>query len=117
MEPAGKTLRHLLCAIGCILIGGAFTLPAERTVEYADPSGETWREEGKLRVSVAAAREMWELALRREGWRCERVIPLETVSARHLEVWRKGEDTLLLGLWSVAPGVSGYQWGIMKREP
>ena len=117
MTGIAKILFRILPAVGCLLIGSAFTMPTERTVEYADPSGETWREEGKMRVSVVAARQMWELALRREGWRCERVIPLETVSARHLEVWRKGEETLLLGLWSVAPGVSGYQWGIMKPEP
>ncbi len=111
-----KTASRLTFAAMCLCFGGAFTLPAERTVVYTDTSGKSWREGGELRVSVVAARQMWELALRREGWRFVRAIPLDPVAHRQLEVWARGGTTLMLCLWSIAPGVSGYMWGTMEKE-
>ena len=115
MMDAAKRRMLLLCA-AFPLLGGAFTLPVERIVGYTDTSGKSWREEGELRVSVVAARQMWELALRREGWRFVRTIPLDPVAHRHLEVWERGGTTLMLCLWSIAPGASGYMWGTMEKE-
>lgn len=116
MSRAMKTAARLMFAALWLLGCGAFTLPVERKVGYTDTSGKSWREEGELRVSVVAARQMWELALRREGWRFVRTIPLDSVSHRHLEVWERGGTTLMLCLWSIAPGVSGYMWGTMEKE-
>lgn len=116
MSRAMKTAARLTFAALWFLFGGAFTLPIERRIGYTDTSGRSWREEGELRVSVVAARQMWELALRREGWRFVRTIPLDSVSHRHLEVWERGGTKLMLCLWSIAPGVSGYMWGTMEKE-
>lgn len=116
MSRAMKSAVRLMFAATWLFFCGAFTLPAERTVGYTDTSGKSWREEGELRVSVVAARQMWELALRREGWRFVRMIPLDSASHRHLEVWERGDVTLMLCLWSVAPGVSGYMWGTTEKE-
>lgn len=105
-----------LLGTACLLFGGAFTLPAERTVGSTDTTGESWRETGVIRASVIAARQMWEVALRREGWRFVRTIGLDAMTGRVLEVWEKGGTTLMLCLWSIAPGTSGYMWGTMKKD-
>ena len=105
----------LLVAATGLRLSGAFTLPVERTVAFTDNSGESWREEGTLRVSAVAARQMWEVALRRDGWRFVRTIALDESSGRVLDVWEKHRATLLLCVWSIAPGVSGYMWGTMEK--
>ena len=109
----------LIAGAACLLLAAGFTLPVERTVGYTDTTGESWREEGVIRASVVAARQMWEVALRSEGWRPVRTIPLDETTHKHMEVWSKGGTTLLLCLWSIAPGTSGYMWGTMekKRQP
>lgn len=106
----------LLCA-GCAgVCEAAFLLPVAREVTYSDASGKSWREEGRLHVSVTAAQQMWELALRRDGWRFVRGAALDAADFRHLELWEKGEENLLLCLWSAGPGKSGYMWGTTKPK-
>jgi len=100
----------------CLVCGGGFMLPAERTVGYTDASGRSWREKGVIRASLVATRQMWEVALRRDGWRFVRSIPLEPTTGRALEVWEKGGTALMLCLWSIAPGASGYMWGTSEKE-
>lgn len=110
-----RGMRMIICA-ACLLLATGFTLPAERTVGYTDTTGESWREEGVIRASVVAARQMWEVALRREGWRPVHTIPLDGTAHKHMEVWSKGGTTLLLCLWSITPGTSGYMWGTMEKN-
>lgn len=107
-------LLFLFCVCGLFL--RAMPLPAQREVIYTDPSGESWREEGRIPLSVVAARQMWELAFRKDGWRFVRIIPLDFTCHKHLEVWEKGDRTAMLCLWSVSPGSSGYLWGTMNKN-
>ena len=108
----------MIWSIAAVAFGAeeVFLLPVARTVSETDPSGKSWRETGSLPVSVTAASQMWELAFRRAGWSFVREIPLDFASAKHLQVWSRGEKKLILCLWSTAPGESRYMWGIMDRK-
>jgi|GEM_PF-3328243 len=90
----------------------AFTPPSNRAVLTGDASGKSWREAGTMPVSVVAAQQAWEVALRRDGWILLYIIPLETKNTRQLFIWKKNLETLLLCLWSLSPSQSGFMWGI-----
>ncbi|OQA87191.1 MAG: hypothetical protein BWY31_00903 [Lentisphaerae bacterium ADurb.Bin242] len=90
----------------------AFSSPLNRTVVTGDASGKSWREAGTMPVSVVAAQQAWEVALRSDGWVLLHVIPLETKNTRQLFVWKKNRETFLLCLWSLSPSQSGFMWGI-----
>ena len=106
----------LVLTLGLSASGGDFVLPVERHIEGSDSSGKTWQEEGRIPVSLAAARQLWEVALRREGWFFIRYIPLEPVQKKQLDVWGKDRRTLILCMWEIAPGQTGYKWGIANRN-
>ena len=106
-----------LLLLGFHSFGTEFVLPLERQIENTDSSGKTWQEIGSMGVSLMPARQMWELALRRNGWYFVRNIPLDQASFKQLDVWNKDSRTLILCLWSIAPGRTGYMWGISKRKP
>lgn len=106
----------LLLLTGVSSLGTEFSLPVERRIEGSDPSGKTWQEEGSMPISLTAARQMWEVALRREGWFFIRNIPLETVQHKQLDIWGKDSRTLILCVWEIAPGRTGYMWGIANRN-
>ena len=107
-------MRFPVC---CFLLLAMFSAPAlvpplNRTVVTGDASGKSWREAGTMPVSVIAAQQSWEVALRSDGWILLHVIPLETKTARQLFVWKKNRETFLLCLWSLSPSQSGFMWGI-----
>jgi len=106
----------LVMTLGVPAFGAEFFLPVERHIEESDSSGKTWQEEGFIPISLTAARQMWEVALRREGWFFIRNIPLEPVQKRQLDVWGKDRRTLILCMWEIAPGQTGYKWGITNRK-
>ena len=106
-----------LLLLGFHSFGAEFVLPVERRIENTDSSGKTWQEIGSMGVSLMPARQMWGLALRRNGWYFVRNIPLDQASFKQLDVWNKDSRTLILCLWSIAPGRTGYMWGISKRKP
>lgn len=91
-------------------------MPVGRTVDYSDPSGKSWKEAGTMPVSLVAAQQAWELALKRDGWRFVKTVPLEVTSHKHLEVWQKNTTTLMLCLWSLSSGSSGYMWGTVQPK-
>ena len=105
-----------LLMLGFHLSGAGFVLPVERQIENIDSSGKTWQEEGTIPASLTAARQMWEVALRRDGWYFIRNIPLDQVLHKQLDVWGNGNRTLILCVWSIAPGQTGYMWGISKQK-
>lgn len=105
-----------LMTAGLCSSGGEFILPVGRTIETTDRSGKTWQETGTMEVSLMPARQMWELAFRRNGWYFVRNIPLDPVSYKQLDIWNKDSRTLILCLWSIAPGRTGYMWGISNRK-
>jgi len=104
-------MNRILILLCCGLLCCGFSMPVSRNVDYSDPSGKSWKEAGTMPVSVTAAQQAWELALRREGWRYVKTISIDVSSCRHLEIWQKEDTALLLCLWSVSPGSSGYMWG------
>lgn len=102
---------------GCFLLltmfsVSAFTPPSNRNVITRDASNKSWRETGTMEISVVAAQQAWEVALRCDGWILLHVIPLETKNTRQLFVWKKNRETFLLCLWSLSPSQSGFMWGI-----
>ena len=106
----------LVLTLGFSASGAEFTLPVERHIEGTDSSGKTWQEEGGIPTSLTAARQMWEVALRREGWFFIRNIPLEPIQNKQLDIWGKDSRTLILCIWELAPGQTGYKWGIANRN-
>ena len=106
----------LFLTLGLSASGMGFNLPVERHIEGTDHSGKTWQEEGSMPVSLTAARQMWEVALRREGWFFIRNIPLEPVQHKQLDIWGKDSRTLILCVWEIAPGRTGYMWGIANQK-
>ena len=116
MKPLLPYLMLSFLMLGFHLSGAEFILPVERQIENTDSSGRSWQEIGSMEVSLMPSRQMWELALRRNGWYFVRNIPLDPVSYKQLDVWSKDSRTLILCLWSIAPGRTGYMWGISKRK-
>ena len=117
MKRVMSYLIFPLLMLGFHSFGAEFVLPVERRIENTDSSGKTWQEIGSVDVSLMPSRQMWELALRRNGWYFVRNIPLDPVSYKQLDVWNKDSRTLIRCLWSIAPGRTGYMWGISKRKP
>ena len=106
----------LLLLTGVHSYGTEFSMPVERRIEGTGVPGKSWQEEGTIPLSLTAARQIWEIALRREGWFFIRNIPLEPVRHKQLDIWGKDTRTLILCVWEIAPGQTGYMWGIANRK-
>ena len=111
-RPAGGLFSALLCVIFCC----GFAMPVRRNAHYTDTSGKSWREAGSMSVSVTAARQTWEVALKRDGWQHVKTIPIEADSHKTLEIWRKQGTAFMLCTWRISSGTSGYMWGTIRQD-
>ncbi len=67
-------------------------------------------------VSIVTAQQAWELALRKDGWRFVKTVPVDASSCKHIEIWEKNTMALMLCLWSLSSGASGYMWGTIQQN-
>lgn len=91
-------------------------LPPGADVQTVDAEGKTWRETGEIGASYAVAREQMRGCLERQGWRLRRQIPLPAGKPsdprQELTVWERGPRRILVLVWELEPGRSGFGWGI-----
>jgi len=88
-------------------------LPPLAVVESRDDSGKTWQLSGKAPGNVAVVRQDFKLALEQQGWRLDKLIPLERGGrASDLFLWRKGRRSIMLMLWEEGAGKSGFALGM-----
>lgn len=116
MERMKKTTGGLFLFSVCIMFCCGFAMPVRRNVHYTDSSGKSWREAGSMSVSVTAARQTWEVALKRDGWRHLKTIPIEVDTCKMLEIWQKQDTAFMLCTWRISSGTSGYMWGTIRQK-
>ena len=91
----------------------AIALPPLAVVESRDESGKTWRLSGKSPGSPAVARQDFKLALEKQGWRLDKVIPVgQGQRASNLCLWKKGQQSIMLMLWEASAGETGFSLGV-----
>ncbi|MFA4943443.1 MAG: hypothetical protein WC789_01935 [Lentisphaeria bacterium] len=78
--------------------------------------GGSWRQTGELPASFAAARADLDRCLRRQGWRPVRRIPVVAGGGgrgqREISVWERRSRRILVMVWEIGPGRSGFGWGV-----
>jgi len=88
-------------------------LPPLAVVESRDDSGKTWQLSGKASGSPAVARQDFKLALEKQGWRLDKVIPVgQGQQASNLCLWKKGQHSIILMLWEASAGETGFSLGV-----
>ena len=88
-------------------------LPPLAVVESRDDSGKTWQLSGKASGSPAVARQDFKLALEKQGWRLDKVIPVgQSQRPSNLCLWKKGQQSIMLMLWEDGAGRSGFALGM-----
>lgn len=115
------------CLAGVLLLAGGVwarplpdpRLPALAKVLEIDSSGTTWRESGEVVGGFAIACRDFESCLAGQGWHLERRIPV-CQGVRHaiIQQWRRGNSQVLVMLWDIGLGRTGFAWGteIGKKE-
>lgn len=98
-----------------LLQGSGLILPREARIETAAEPG-SWRQWGEIPLSYASARSSFDLALRKQGWRRLKIVDLDRVNWKTLELWGRGRERILLRFWRKDTGVTGFAWGELKEE-
>lgn len=90
-----------------------FTLPPGVSVSAASEDGKGWAANGSVKLAFTAAKARLATAIAASGWKHEHSIDLG--KDRVLEAWRRGDDELTVMIWRVAPGRSGFSYGLSAK--
>ena len=114
MRSGVLILILLLCGVSGHAAG--IELPADVQILQSGPSdGRTWEQCGTIRLTFAAARKNFDLALRRQGWRRIRTVDFDRIRWKTLELWEKGSEQLLVQYWKEEVSLTGFAWGRLKN--
>jgi len=112
-DGATRLEWHIVPLTKAIVTGLAIALPPLAVVESRDDSGKTWRLSGRASGSPAVARQDFKLALEKQGWRLDKVIPVgQSQRPSNLCLWKKGQQSIMLMLWEDGAGRSGFALGM-----
>ena len=111
-----KTALLFFAAAAVFPAGAELVLPREAVPEACCGSPGTWRQFGTIALSYSSARRSFDLALRKQGWRRLRIVELDRVNWKTLELWSRGRERILLQFWRKGPGITGFAWGELKEE-
>ena len=91
-------------------------LPADAQIIQRGPAdGRTWEQCGTIGLSFAAARQNFDLMLRRQGWRKIKTVDFDRIRWKSLELWEKGSEQLLVQYWKEEVSLTGFAWGRLKN--
>ena len=90
-----------------------FTLPVRAKVVETAADGKGWRASGEIAVSFQQAQAQLVAKATAAGWVHIHTIPLG--KDRILEAWTRGGEELTLMVWRIAPGRSGFSYGLSSK--
>lgn len=113
-----KRKMIFLCVIASAVVScAAVRLPEGVELWPAEPSeGRTWRQAGTVPLSFVSAQRVFDLALRKQGWRRIKSVPYDLNRWKTLEVWSKGEERILVHFWREDVARTGFAWGFLRDE-
>jgi len=88
-------------------------LPVRATVVETAADGKGWHAHGEIRVSFEQAQAQLAAKVVAAGWAHIHTIPLG--KDRILEAWTRGNEELTLMVWRIAPGRSGFSYGLSSK--
>lgn len=99
---------HLL-----LLMAVAVTVdpPVGSRVVVSDDSGAAWSQTGENGCSVALARAKWYGTLTRQRWTLKDEFHPAGAPDQFFSVWTKQDSEIILMLWRIDSGNSGFSWG------
>ncbi len=116
-------MRLLICSLLLLMVAGAdarervppapFTLPVRAKIVETAADGKGWKANGEMPVSFQQAQAQLTAKVSAAGWAHLHTIPLG--SGRVLEAWSRGSEELTLMVWRIAPGKSGFSYGLSSK--
>lgn len=105
----------LMVAIGADARGGThhhapFTMPVRAKVTETAADGKGWQASGEIAVSFEQAKAQFGSKIAAARW-----VHLHAIALgrdRMLEAWSRGGEELTLMVWRIAPGRSGFSYGL-----
>lgn len=91
-----------------------FPLPPRAKITTTQPAGKGWRASGVIAVSFQQAQRGLAVKIASAGWQHLHTISLD--KDRVLEAWRRGDDELTVMVWRLAPGRSGFSYGLSHQS-
>jgi len=115
MTKLMTTLLALFAASGlCVARDSApFTLPTRAKVVETAADGRGWTASGVIGVSFEQAQAQLSSKVSAAGWTHIHTIALG--KDRVLDAWSRGEEELTVMTWRVAPGKSGFSYGVSRK--
>ena len=90
-----------------------FTMPTTARVGEPAADGKGWKVNGEIGVSFNQAQAQFAAKVAAAGW-----AHLHTISLgrdRVLEAWSRGDQELTMMIWRIAPGRSGFSYGLSMK--
>ena len=90
-----------------------FRLPSRAKVVETAADGKGWTASGEIDVSFEQAQAQLAVKAAAAGW-----IHLHTIALgndRVLDAWSRGERELTVMAWRIAPGKSGFSYGVSSK--
>ena len=86
-------------------------LPLGSTASISDDTGATWAQTGENDCSLLSAKSKWHASLKRQGWILKNEFSPIKSADQYFSVWRRNERRIILMLWRIDSGKSGFSWG------
>ena len=91
-----------------------FVLPARAKVIETAADGKGWAASGEIGVSFEQALAQLSSKVAAAGWTHIHTIALG--KGRVLDAWSRGDKELTVMAWRIAPGKSGFSYGISSKD-
>lgn len=91
-------------------------LPKEALVNASTEDGRTWNQCGTMELSYAAAKKIFGLSLRKQGWIRRKSFDYDRIQWKSLEIWERGMARILVQFWREDISRTGFAWGVLKDE-
>ena len=93
-------------------LAAPFVLPLAATVSETAADGKGWQSSGTVALSFVQAQARLTTSIAAAGWSHLHTINLG--KDRQLDAWSRGSEELTLMVWRIAPGRSGFSYGVSK---
>ena len=109
-------MRTLFTILSILMFSPAtaapFVMPSAATVSETAADGKGWQVSGTLSISYVQAQARLTTSIAAAGWSHLHTINLG--KDRQLDAWSRGSEGLTLLVWRIAPGKSGFSYGVSK---
>lgn len=97
----------------CPAAAGPFALPPGAKLAAPTADGKGWKASGEIALSFKQAEARLATAVSAAGWAHVHTIKLG--KERILEAWSRGAEELTVMVWRIAPGRSGFSYGLSRK--